>query len=242
MVRLGLRNHWRGLTFGADYRSVAKGFMSTTGAIADQSREEALLWGQHGVGPFNLRGSIGESWERLIDSADSRVTRTAATTLHINRRQWAGSLSSSYGLTGQGAALSEESRFFFNKLTTSYRPSEFLALEPNFSVKEEWNHNTGVRTQTPASGFALTYSPFGNSFRLSGGTSFSRTLNKDGYASNDVSIHGTSAVIDWKIGNFLGRNDSLSFTINYERLLDRVVRANSHDGVSSMLQLKILGF
>jgi hypothetical protein len=171
-----------------------------------------------------------------------RVTRTAAATLHINRPRWAGSLSSSYGLTGQRSDPNEESRFFFNKLTTSYRPSDFLVLEPNFSIKEEWNHNTGVRNQTPASGFALTYSPFGNSLRLTGGTSFSRTLNKDGYASNDVSIHGTSAVIDWKIGNFLGRNDSLSFTINYERLLDRVVRANSHDGVSSMLQLKILGF
>jgi len=239
-LRFGLTNRWRDLTYGADFKSVTKGFISNAGSIADQSRDEGLIWGEHGVGPFNLRGSIGESWERLTDVADLRVTRTVAAALQIDRARWGGSIFSSYGLIGQGSSPNEESAVYINGLTTSYRPSDFLLFEPNFSVKEEWKQSTGVRTQTPASGFALIYIPRGKSFRLTGGTSFSRTFSRDG--SNDVSIHGTSAAVDWKIGKFLGQNDTLSFTFNYDRQLDRVFRANSYDGLSSMLQLKIAGF
>jgi hypothetical protein len=149
-------------------------------------------------------------------------------------------LSTSYGLIDQGARTSQESAVIVNTLTTAYRPSDFLVLEPNFSVKDEWNQTTGVRTQTPASGLSLTYSPHQSAFRLSGGTSFSRIFYRDG--SNDVGIHGTSAFFDWKIGKFLGRNDSLSFTLNYNRHLDYVFRSNARDDLSSMLQFKIAGF
>jgi hypothetical protein len=73
-----------------------------------------------------------------------------------------------------------------------------------------------------------------------GGTTFSRIFNSDG--ASDVSMHGTSAGVDWKIGKFLGPNDTLSFTFNYERRLDRIFRANSQDGLSGILQFKIAGF
>jgi len=240
MVRFGLKHRWRDLTYGADYKSIAKGFTPIAGTIADQSRDEAQIWGEHSLGPFNLRGAIGESWERVIDAADLRVTRSAAAAIQINRGQWGGSFSTSYGLIGQGSAPNEENTVFIKRLTTSYRPSDFLVLEPNFSLKQEWNQSTGVRTQTPTTGLSLTYSPLQSAIRLTGGASFSRIFNRDG--SNDVSIHGTSAVMDWKIGKFLGRNDTLSFTFSYDRQLDRVFRANSHDGLSSMLQFKIAGF
>jgi len=240
MGRFGLKHRWRDLTYGADYKSIAKGFTPIAGTIADQSRDEAQIWGEHRLGPFNLRGAIGQSWEQVIDAADLRVTRSAAAAIQINRGQWGGSFSTSYGLIGQGSAPNEENTVFIKRLTTSYRPSDFLVLEPNFSLKQEWNQSTGVRTQTPTTGLSLTYSPLQSAIRLTGGASFSRIFNRDG--SNDVSIHGTSAVVDWKIGKFLGRNDTVSFTFNYDRQLDRVFRANSHDGLSSMLQFKFAGF
>jgi hypothetical protein len=240
MVRFGLANRWRDLTYGADYKSVAKGFMARTGAIADQSRDEALIWGEHGVGPFNLRGSIGESWERLIDTADLRVTRSATAAIQINRARWGGSFSTTYGLIEQGSGPNEESAVLIKRITTSYRPADFLSLEPNFTVKEEWNQSTGVRTQTPTSGFSFMYSPIRDLLKLTGGTFFSRTFNSDG--SNDVSIHGTSAAVDWRIGNFLGRDNTLSFTVNYNRQLDHVFRSNSLRDLSSMLQFKIADF
>jgi hypothetical protein len=240
MFRFGLTHRWRDFTYGADYKSIAKGFTPIAGTIADQSRDEAQIWGEHSLGPFNLRGAIGESWERVIDAADLRVTRSAAAAIQINRARWGGSFSTSYGLIGQGSASNEENAVFIKRLTTSYRPSDFLVLEPNFSLKQEWNQSTGVRTQTPTTGLSLTYSPLQSAIRLTGGASISRIFNRDG--SNDVSMHGTSAVVDWKIGKFLGRNDTLSFTFSYDRQLDHVIRANSHDGLSSMLQFKIAGF
>jgi hypothetical protein len=239
MIRFGLTHRWRDLKYGADYKSVTKGFIPIAGLVADQPRDDALIWVEHGVGPFNLRGSIGESWERLTDT-DLRVTRLAGATLQINRPRWGGSLTTSYGLIDQGVGANEESTVVINRLTTSYHPSNFLLLEPNFSIKDEWNQHSGVRTQTPASGFSITYTPPGNSFLLMGGTTFSRIFNSDG--ASDVSMHGTSAGVDWKIGKFLGPNDTLSFTFNYDRRLDRIFRANSQDGLSGMLQFKIAGF
>jgi hypothetical protein len=240
MFRLGLKDRWQSFSYGADYKSVAKGFTPVAGTIAQQSREDALIWGERAFGSFKLRGSMGESWERAFDTADLRVTRTAATALQINQRGWAGSLSTSYGLVEQGSGLAEDSAVLINTLTTSFRPSAFLLLEPNFSIRDERNQSTGVRTQTPASGLLLSYSPLKTGFRLTGGTSFSRIFNTEG--SNDISIHGASASVDWKLGKFLGREDSLSITFNYNRLVDHISRSNSYGGLSSMLQLKIAGF
>jgi hypothetical protein len=88
--------------------------------------------------------------------------------------------------------------------------------------------------------FAIVYTPFQDKFKLTGGTSFTRTLNR--YALTDVMIIGTRAIMDWKIGNFLGRDDTLSFNINYNRQRDLITTGNSFDHLSGILQLKISGF
>jgi hypothetical protein len=240
MFRFGLTDRWNSLVYGASYKSVAQGFVPAAGPMTDRSREEAMIWGEHGVGPFRLRGSVSESWERLNDAVDLRVTRMAAAALRINRPRWGGSLSTSYGLVDQGAGPDQESGVLINSFTTSFRPIDFLLLEPNFSITDELNHGSGMRTQTPSSAFALTYSSPGNPVRLSGVTSFSRSVNQDG--SYDVRTHGASAGVDWKIDNIWGRDNTLSFTINYNRQLDHAFRNNSHRDVSSMLRFKIAGF
>jgi hypothetical protein len=163
-----------------------------------------------------------------------------ATALQIKQPRWGGALSTSYGLVSLSSAPDEESAVFTNSVTTSFRPSEFLRLEPSFSIKEERKHSTGARIQTPASGFSFTYSPPRSAFRLSAGTSFSRIFGTDG--SSDIRIHGSSAALDWRLGSFLGRDDVLSFSFNYNNYLDSAFRANSYRGLSSMLQLKVAGF
>jgi hypothetical protein len=239
MLRLGLKSRWGDLSYGADYKSVQKGFTSIGGTLTDQSRDEAVIWGERGLGALKLRGSIGESWERLAETADLRISRTAGTALQINRDRWGGSFSTSYGLT-ERTGSNEESAVLIRKLTTSLRPTDFLLLQPSFSLKEEWNQGNGVKTQTPASELFFTYSPRQSAFRLTGGTSFSRIFNGD--ATNDVRIHGTSASLDWRLGSFLGRDDRLFFSLNYNRHLDHLFRSNSNHAFSSMLQLKITGF
>ena len=240
MLHFGLKNRWRNFNYGADYKSIAKGFTPMAGTVSEPSRDEALIWGEHGFGPLNVRGSISESREQVLGSADLRVTRTAATVFDLNRAGWRGTFSTSYGLIGAGSGANQESAVFVKRFTTAFTRSDFLLLEPAFSLKEEWSQSTGVRTQTPTSGLSFTYAPPQGDFRLTGGTSFSRIFDED--RSNDVRIHGTSAVVDWKLGKFLGRDDILSFTFNYHRHLDYVVRSNSHGALSTMLQLKIAGF
>jgi hypothetical protein len=240
MFRLGVRNRWQGLSYGADYKSVQQGFTSIGGTFADQSRDDAVIWGEHGLGAFKLRGSVGESWERMADPADLRVTRMAATSLQIKRGVWGGSLSASYGLVEQGSGSKTESRLLIRTLAGSYRASDSFLLEPNFSLKEEWDQSTGVRTQTPASAMAFTYSPARSAFRLTGSTSFTRVFGGDEF--HGAGVHGTSAALDWKLGKILGRDDRLLFTFSYNRHLDHFSGNNAQRYLTGMLQLRVAGF
>ena len=240
MLRFALRNRWRDLGYGVDYQSIAKGFTNITGTVADQARDEALLWSEQSFGPFKLRGSISESWERMVDLGDVRVTRSAATALQITSARWSGSFATSYGLTGQGSAANQESTVLISKITNSFRPSDSLLLEPNFSLKEEWHQGSGARTQTPTSELSFTYSPAQSAFRLSGATSFSRIFSRNG--SNDARLYGAAAIVDWKLGKLLGRNDSFSFVFNFRKQSDTIVRSNFPSGLSSVVQFKIAGF
>jgi hypothetical protein len=240
MLRLGLRNRWGGLDYGGDYRSIDRGFVSITGAVTDQERNEAQLWGERSLGPFRVRGSLGESWEKLWDTNGLRTTRSATASFNFNRSQWGGMFASTYGLVDHRPGLNQETTFLTNSLIGSYRPFSFLTLSPNFSIREEWQQTTGIRTETPRTELMVAYAPFQDLFKLSGGTSFAQSFSADGLSN--VRTFGTNAAMDWKLGKFLGKEDSLSFHLNYNQQLDAVFPSNSHRDLSGMLQLKITGF
>jgi len=240
MLRLGLKNRWGGLSYGADYKSTDRGFVSIAGVAADQTRDEAQLWGERSLGPFNIRGSIGESWEKPLDTNGLRVTRNATAGLNFNRSQWGAQFVSSYEWVEQDAILNQPTTAFTNTLTGSYRPFDFLSVNPNFSIKEERNPYTGIRTETPRTELIFAYTPFRDAFKLTGTTSFARSFGADGL--NNVRTFGTTAVIDWRIGKFLGKDDFLSFNFNYNQQLDFISSGNSHNDLSGMLQLRITGF
>ena len=240
MLRLGLKNRWGGLSYGADYRSIDRGFVPLTGIAADQSRDEGQLWGEHSLGPFNLRGSIGESWEKLLDVSSLRVTKNATASLNFNRSQWGARFASSYEWIDVGAVPNQETTAFTNALTGSYRPFDFLAVNPNFSIREERNAYTGARTETPRTELIFAYTPVRDGFRLTGTTSLARSFGADGL--NNIKTFGTSAAVDWKIGKFLGKDDFVSFNLNYNQQVDLVSPANSHNDFSGMILLKITGF
>jgi hypothetical protein len=238
--RLGLKNSWGGLTYGADYRSVDRGFVSIMGITTDQARDEGQLWAERSLGPFRIRGSVAELWEKLLDTNSYRVTRTATTSFNLSRSQWGGMFASSYGLVDQGAALNQQTMVFTNRITGSYRPLSFLSLNPNFSITEEWNQSTGIRTETPRTELMLTYAPYRDSFKLTGGTSFARTFSGDGLSA--LRTFGTVAAVDWKLGKFLGTDDILSFHLNYNQQLDFISSGNSHNDVSGMIRIRVIGF
>ena len=240
MMRLGMKTSWQGLSYGADFKSVEKGFVAISGATSIQERDEGQLWGEYNLGPFNLRGSVAESWEELLDANRHRVTRAATTAVKLNRSVWGGTLISSYGLAEQGRDLKQEMTVFTNTVTGFYRPFSVLSLGPSFGIKQEWDTSTGFRSETPMTTFDIVYKPYKNEFQLMGGTSFSRTVSR--YALNDVRTLGTKAVIDWKLGKFLGRDDTLSFNLHYNRQRDVISSSNSSEDLSGILQLKITGF
>lgn len=240
MVRVGLKNRWRGLRYGADYKSLDRGFVSIEGATIEQARDEGVLWGEHSLGPFNIRGSIGESWEKLLDGSGLRVTRSVMTSLNFDRSQWGARFLSSYEWVEQGAVLNQETRVLTNMLAGSYRPFNVLWVSPHFSIKEERSPYTGARTETPRTELIFAYVPFRNSFKLTGTTSFARSFGSEGL--NNVRTFGTAAAVDWRIGKFLGKDDFLSFNLNYNQQLDFISPANSYSDLSGMLQLRITGF
>jgi len=70
MLRLGLKSRWEGLKYGADYRSTDRGFVSINGVAADQTRDEAQLWGEHSLGPStSVDPSVSHGKNRWIRTA-----------------------------------------------------------------------------------------------------------------------------------------------------------------------------
>lgn len=240
MFRLGLKNRWAGFRYGADYKSVDRGFVSLAGITTEQARDEGHLWGEHGLGPFNIRGSIGESWEKPLDTDGLRVSRGPTVAFSFNRSQWGAMVASTYQWVEQRPAANQETTALTNTLTGSYRPFSFLSVNPNFSITAERNQYTGVRTETPRTELIFTYTPSPKSFKLTGGSSFTRSLSADGL--NNIRTFGTTAALDWKLGKFFGEGDVLSFNLNYNQQLDFISSTNSHNNLSGMLQLKITGF
>jgi hypothetical protein len=240
MLRLGLKDRWQGLSYGVDYRSTDKGFVPLGRIGLNQARDEGQLWMEHSLGPVSIRGSLGESWEKLSDENRLRLTRTAATLLKFTRSEWGGTLASAYSLLGDGAGSNLEKTVYTNTFTGAYRPIGSLSLAPTFSMTEEWDRNTGLRTDTPLTGLAVVYSPSRDSFEFTSNTSYTR--NSSGNGLNDTRTFATTAGISWKVGMFLRREETLSFNINYHHQLDLNSSNNFHNDVSGMVQLKIIGF
>lgn len=239
-LRVGVKNHWEAINFGADYRSIERGFVSITGARTEQTRDEGQFWAERIFGPIKLRGSVGQSWEQLPDSRDMRITRSAATSFNLTRPQWVGTLTSSYALMEPATAFDSPLGVITNSLTGSYRPFSSLSLGPSFTLRQEWNRNTGARTESPETGFSFAYTPVREAYKLSGGSSFTRSLSADG--SKDLTTVNTGAMFDWKLGAFLGKEDLLSFNLNYHHQLDEISSPRSRTHFLGMLQLKVTGF
>jgi hypothetical protein len=240
MLRLGLKHRWGALSYGADYKSVDRGFVSIAGVPTDATRDEGLVWGERSLGSFNIRGSIGESWEKLLDGNGLKLARNAMASLNFNRSQWGAKFASSYEWVEQGAASNQETTVFTNTLAAFYRPFDFVSLNPNFSIREERNPYTGVRTETPRTELIFSYVPPRDLFKVTGSTSFGRSIGSEGLSR--LTSFGTTAAVDWKIGKFLGKNDYLSFNLNYNQQLDFISSGNPHNDLSGMLQLRITGF
>ncbi len=238
MLRLGIKNRLNGISFGADYRSIDQGFISIAGARTDQARDEGQFWSESAIGPFNLRGSVSQSWEHLLDGEGIQTSKTATASITLNQSQWGGTLTSSYALVNP-ANVDLSANVIKNSLIGSYRPFKNFSFGPGFTMKQQWDRS-GVWTESPATGFSFAYGSIPDTYKLTAGTSFARSFSTD--RTTDLKTLDTTAVLDWKIGKFLGRDDVLSFNLKYNYQLDLVTPVNSRRDLTGMLQLKVVGF
>jgi hypothetical protein len=239
LLRMALKGQWAGMKYGADYRSVAHGFLFLTGAIMDQARDESQLWGEYNLGPFRIRGTLGELREKIPDANQLILTRTAGTSFIFNRSDWSGTLYSNYSVIEQETTVSQKTLAFTNGISASYRPLKILTLEPNLSLKEEWDPKTGARTGTPSAGLLLSSTPFQGA-QLIGRTSYARGRSEGGL--KDIATVSTAAVLNWQLEKSLRTERLLSFQIEYNSQLDFRYRPLSQEALTGKLQLKIVGF
>jgi hypothetical protein len=239
LMRLGLKGKWAGMSYGADYRSADHDFLFLTGARIDHARDESQLWGEYNLGFGRIRGSLGELRETMTDTNQLNLTRTAASSFHFNQSGWNGMFYSNYSIIEQEIADNPRTLALTNGLSALYRPVTLLTLEPNLSLKEEWNSQTGMRTQTPSAGLQLSSAPF-KGMQLTGRTSYARGRSEDGL--RDFATVSTAAGFNLQLEKSSLSESLLSFQIEYNNQLDFKYRSLSQEALMGKLQWKIIGF
>jgi hypothetical protein len=237
MSRLGLRGSWSKASYGLFYRSFGNGFISTNGLKVDRARDENEMWGEYDFQLFRLRTTFAEWREKNSPTSQLTLTRTAATSLNLNRPSWNASLSSSYSLIGQGPA--QPSYAFTHGFTVAYRPVSFLTIQPNVSFKDEWDQISGLRTDTPSGGLSLVGTPYPD-VQLIGRASYANGMSQDPLKIN--ATINTAAGLNWKLGRSPLGEQSLSFQVEYQRQSYAHAATNAPANLTGTVQLKIVGF
>jgi hypothetical protein len=239
MARLGVNGKWGKAGYGLSYRSFGQGFVPLAGARVEHDRDESQLWGEYDFGLFRLRGAAGETLEKDSFTQQLTLTRTAATSFHVNKPTWSMRLSSSYSSIDGSQPLNAKSFAFANGLALIYRPVHLLTLEPNVNFRHEWEPGAGPKTDTPSAGFALAYTPL-REFQLVGRASFSKNVSED--PLRDASIVNTTAGLNWKLGKSFFGEQSVSLQVEYKNESRPTLPENLQTQLTGTVQFKIAGF
>ena len=239
MFRAGLKGRWKGLSYGADYRSIGTGFVSLFGDRIDHDRDEGQIWAERSFGSLRIRGSLGELWQTKPSTTEFTFTKTAATSFSLSKSNWSALLSSSYSLIDSGTNVDERTGAFTNDLSVSYRPTTILTIVPKLSVTDEWDQTTGLRTDTPAAAVTLLWGP-AHDIQLTGLASYARGMSEDGL--KDSSTVNTGAGLQWKIGKSRFGEQSLSFRLEYNHKVSFHSANDSPAKLYAMVSFKIVGF
>ena len=239
MARLGLKGNWGKAGYGLSYRSFGSGFVSTNGAKVEHARDEKHLWTEYDFGLFRMRGTTGETWEKNSATNLLTLTRSAATSFHLNKPDWSASLSSAYFGAGQEEAAGRKIVGMANDFMLVFRPAAFLTIEPKLGFKREWDGTSGVETDTPAAAILLSSAPSQN-FQFVGQASYAQGVSDD--PLKDVTTVHSAASLNWNVGrSFLGEQ-SLAVQLDYRSELRPNAPASSQANLTGMIRFKVAGF
>ena len=103
MLRLGLKDRWAGVELRRRVQIRRPWIcLHRRNAGGSDPQPGPTLGGTKSRPLSSIRGAVGESWEKLLDTNDLRMTRSATTSLNLNRSQWGAKLTSSYEWLKQG--------------------------------------------------------------------------------------------------------------------------------------------
>lgn len=239
MTRLGVHGRWGKTAYGVSYRSSGRGFVSPSGATIEHARDESQVWVEYDFGLFRMRGAAGEMWEKNAVTKDLTLTRTAGTSLLMNKPNWTATLSTAYSVIGQGENALENGIALTNGISLAYRPSPLLTLEPNFSFKQEWAPMTRLQTDMPSASFALSYRQ-SRELQIIGRTTYTRELSEDPLRNG--SVVNAAAGFNWNLGKFFLGEQSLSFQLEYKNELRASLPRDLQSNLTGTVQFKIMGF
>jgi hypothetical protein len=239
MSRLGASGRWDKASYGVDYRSFGRGFVSLTGAKVEHDRDESQLWGEYDFGLVRVRSGAMEAWEKNSKTNDLTLTRTAAASMQLVKPDWSALFSSSSSWIGRGEESGNKAFAFANGFALVYRPATLFTIEPNINFRHEWDRAARLKTGTPSAGLALAYTP-SRDLLLIGRASYARDLSDDPLKL--ASIVNTTAGLSWKIGkSFLGEQ-SLSMQLEYKNESRPIVPDSQQSNITGTVQFKIAGF
>jgi hypothetical protein len=218
---------------------LSRGFISPLGDTVNQDRDESQFWAERNLGSFKLRGSVGESRERLAYAGPSRSVKTATTSITMGKPQWSAGLMSSFSLIERNLAK-QETTVLAHALTGSLAPVNGVSLGSNLSFSQELDYLTGTRTETPQAGIHLTYAPWQQWLKVVTSASYGLKYSFDG--PTNTSTMDASAGLEWKFAPPQAAEGILSLNVRYNRHLDFTLPSRSRDDFSATIELKVLGF
>jgi hypothetical protein len=241
LLRFGLKGAWGGFGYGAEYRSVEKDFVDSTGSKVASDQKGGQVWGQRSFGPVRVKSSVSQFWNDVDGNPQlPRVTNSTTTTFHYSRSTWRTTLSSTYSLVSERFGPRKKSVVFSHVLRGSYRPTGAITIIPTFSLRQENNHFSRIRTETPSASLSLAYRLLHDVLTFTALGSYTGTWSSD--RLKDTRTLKLTANMDWNLGKSTPGTKTLSFKFSYKHHLDITSPDSSHDHLSVKLLLKIASF
>ncbi len=267
LLRFGVKGAWKDLGYGAEYRSVGKGFTNLAGPQVATNQEGGELWVQQKFGALSLRGSLSEISDNLEkDPTSPRFTKTqGGATMSLALPSWpllslfyhrAFSSSSDEptdlrprkgSVETAGASLYYAASGWAATLSSTYaqaddrsRASRQESLSLSSLATGSYFPAFRAQTQTPVVSMGLTYRPLAGTVTIGAGGSYTKARSDDGLTN--TSTLNTSTSVVWKLATSPIGAETLSIEAVQTRYLDSVYSGNSHKDLSVRFMLKFAPF
>jgi hypothetical protein len=267
LLRFGLKGGWMDLNYGAEYRSVGKGFATLAGPAILGDQEGGEVWAQQNFGTISLKAYASQFSDNVkLDPGNPRTTKTQwGTTVNIAPPSWP--VLGLFYSRGFLATSKEPVYFHPQRGTLEFFGTSLVygaktwdvTLSSMYSVTDVRNRPTSqesvtvlsplvssyfpsprVRSDTPALFLGLNFRPTIAPVQLITLGSYTKAKASNGFTnSNAINLSGS---LIWNLGNSVVGMRSLSIRTSYYRYLYSVHTNNSKNNTSVWIQLKIASF